>query len=173
MLTVYAAWTRGSLKAVNASIQGAMQAPAYAARAEQNTAKPPLAEPSTMATPNWAIDWSIASDEKARSLMKTSTWTGGADGTRRTHLRNQQVADLPTVPCPCGPPESPNWSLEWSLENQLPIDPGTPRTDGRGPSEATPKATALGRCISSFQLATHGRLRSRIVISTTRLIEDT
>jgi hypothetical protein len=84
LTTVYAAWTCGSAEPEIASIQGAMQAPAYAARAEQRAAAPKPARTALPSKPNWAIDWSIADREEAKKPMKLRKWTGGADGTRTT-----------------------------------------------------------------------------------------
>ena len=48
--------------------------------------------------------------------------TGGADGTRtRDHLlKNQQLTDSPETSLPSDPPDSPFWSLEWSLAELVP-----------------------------------------------------
>jgi hypothetical protein len=91
---------------------------------------------STKATERSSARWTLNILWDFRGLqtpvaLDGAHWTiaGGADGTRTRGFRliNQQVTDIPEVPFPCGPPESPIWSLERSLERQLRIDPSTPK----------------------------------------------
>jgi integrase len=106
MLTVYAAWTRGSLEADVVAIRRALDEPAYATRegnakpaapgtpqsTEAVEAPPPIANAKSEApaaannaptsTTDWAIDWPTADREIKEIPGMTRTWTGGADGTR-------------------------------------------------------------------------------------------
>jgi hypothetical protein len=96
MLSVYAAWTRGTPEADVVSIRRGMHAPAYAMRKDEVTRAAPVTpdaddagearggttDGTSPAAADWAIDRAIASRESGEMLVITSTWIGGADGNR-------------------------------------------------------------------------------------------
>jgi hypothetical protein len=105
MLTVYAAWTHGSLEADVVAIRRALDEPAYAARegnakpeapvtpeaTEAVEATPPIANAKSDApaaateaptpTANWAIDWAIAACDRGKkpNLYRRLDWRSGRD----------------------------------------------------------------------------------------------
>jgi hypothetical protein len=118
MLTNYGAWIENATQADVEEIKRSMVAEPAGAR----VVAAPYVPSATPESPGFASNLPVEEGRGRLSWRKTKYFnnlTGGADGTRTREAlhRNQQLTDSTGTPSPSDPLESPDWSLERSLEN--------------------------------------------------------